>query len=170
MAFWGLELSPGKPLPLVIERRLVVKQAALVIERPSAEPCMLSVGVAGGKQQYVVCRLHEGRLEHCSLELPFSPSDNATLTLKGPHKLHLTGFLDVDDEDDLAEMDEDVAASGRGRAAGGLGAIDDDDDDGVCIRSVLNISTHALVYFSGCLSTHVCLCSFLARVYRRRGR
>ena len=106
MAFWGLELSPGKPLPLVIERRRGVKQAALVIERPSAEPCRLSVGVAGGKQQYVVCRLHEGRLEHCSLELPFSPFDGATLQLKGPHKLHLTGFLDMDDEDDWDEEDD----------------------------------------------------------------
>ena len=44
MAFWGLELSPGKPLPLVIERRLVVKQAALVIERPRAEPARIVGG------------------------------------------------------------------------------------------------------------------------------
>jgi len=124
MAFWGLEVKPKKPMPLSIERRLVVKQAALVINKPSAEPCVLSVKVADGDQEYVVCRLHEGRLEHCTLELPFSPSDNATLHLKGPHTLHLTGFLDVDEEDNWDEMDDERAHSGPG-----MGDDDDDDDD-----------------------------------------
>ena len=121
MAFWGTEVKPKKPLPLSIERRLVVKQAALMIEKPSSEPCVLSVSVSGSDQQYVVCRLHEGRLEHCTLELPFSPSDGAVLHLKGPHSVHLTGFLDVDEEDNLNEMD--------GPSGKALGADDDDDDD-----------------------------------------
>ena len=95
MAFWGLEIKRGKPLPLNIERRLVVKQAALAIEKPSNEPCVLSVSVGGTSMEYVVCRLREGKQEHCTLELPFSPSDNAVLHLKGPHTLHLTGFLDI---------------------------------------------------------------------------
>ena len=112
MAFWGLELSPGKPLPLVIERRLVVKQAALVIDKSSNEPCVLSVSINGAAQEYVVCRLREGRSEHCTLELPFSPSDNATLHLKGPHTMHLTGFLDMDEEDEWDEMDGEAAMSG----------------------------------------------------------
>ena len=132
MAFWGVEVKPKKPLPLMIERRLVAKQAALVIDKPSSEPCVLSVSVMGRDEQYVVCRLHEGRLEHCTLELPFSPSDNVTLHLQGPHKLHLTGFLDIDDEDDLDEMDEEMAASGKGRVGGlgdGFGDGDEDEDD-----------------------------------------
>eukprot|EP00325_Prymnesiales_sp_UTEX-LB-985_P030591 CAMPEP_0174723246 /NCGR_PEP_ID=MMETSP1094-20130205/40470_1 /TAXON_ID=156173 /ORGANISM="Chrysochromulina brevifilum, Strain UTEX LB 985" /LENGTH=278 /DNA_ID=CAMNT_0015924257 /DNA_START=66 /DNA_END=902 /DNA_ORIENTATION=+ len=121
MAFWGMEVKAKKPLPLSIERRLVVKQAALVIEKPSSEPCVLSVSVAGSDQQFVVCRLHEGRLEHCTLELPFSPSDNATLHLKGPHTVHLTGFLELEDEDEFDEMDQ--------AAANGLGGEDDDDEE-----------------------------------------
>ena len=129
MAFWGLEVKAKKPLPLSIERRLVIKQAALVIDKPSAEPCVLSVSVAGGAQQYVVCRLHEGRLEHCTLELPFSPSDNAVLHLKGPHTLHLTGFLDMDEEDDWDEMDEEAAAKKAARIAAGADDEDEDDDD-----------------------------------------
>jgi len=121
MAFWGMEVKPKKPMPLSIERRLVVKQAAMLIEKPSSEPCVLSVSVAGSDQQFVVCRLHEGRLEHCTLELPFSPSDKAMLHLKGPHAVHLTGFLELEDEDEFDEMDE--------TKANGLGGDDEEDSD-----------------------------------------
>ena len=129
MAFWGMEIKPKKPLPLSIERRLVVKQAALVIDRSSSsDPCVLSVSVEGSDQQFVVCRLHEGRLEHCTLELPFSPTDSATLHLKGPHAVHLTGFLELEDEDDFDEMDE-AAANGLGGGADDDDEDDDEDDD-----------------------------------------
>ena len=117
MAFWGLEVTPDKPALLTIERRLVAKQAALLVDKASAEPCILTVSVRGIKQEYVVCQLHEGHTEHCTLEMPFSPNDYATLHLRGPHKVHLTGFLDMDDYDaDVDEMDEELAASGKGRS------------------------------------------------------
>ena len=51
MAFWGLEVKPGKqPAVLNLERRLVVKQAALVVAKPDPTPCVLSSrgGAAGG--------------------------------------------------------------------------------------------------------------------------
>ena len=132
MAFWGLEVKPGKqPAVLNLERRLVVKQAALVVAKPDPTPCVLSVrrlsknprahssrltrlrplptqvSVGDAPQQYVVCRLHEGKVEHCTLELPFSPSDNVNVHLKGPHPVHLTGFLELDDEDELREQEAD---------------------------------------------------------------
>ena len=110
MAFWATEVEPGTPLPLSIERRLVATQAALIIESPSSEPCILSVTIMG-QSEYVVCRLREGRAEHCAIELTFHPVDNVTLHLKGPHKLHLTGYLEVEDQDDLNEMD-DTASDG----------------------------------------------------------
>jgi hypothetical protein len=120
MAFWGLEVKPKKAAKLAIERRLVIKQAALVIDKSSKEPCVLSVSTSGSDQTYVVCRLHEGRLEHCTLELPFSPNDGATLHLSGPHTVHLTGFLDVEDEDEWDEEDGENMANG---------GVDDDDDE-----------------------------------------
>ena len=41
MAFWGLEVKPGKqPAVLNLERRLVVKQAALVVAKPDPTPCV----------------------------------------------------------------------------------------------------------------------------------
>ena len=44
MAFWGLEIKPGKnPTPLNLERRLVIKQAALSASKSSPEPVVLSV-------------------------------------------------------------------------------------------------------------------------------
>ena len=55
MAFWGLEVKPGKqPAVLNLERRLVVKQAALVVAKPDPTPCVLSVSArvaAGGLQE-----------------------------------------------------------------------------------------------------------------------
>ena len=44
MAFWGLEVKPGKqPAVLNLERRLVVKQAALVVAKPDPTPCVRGV-------------------------------------------------------------------------------------------------------------------------------
>jgi len=63
-------------------------------------------------------------MEHCSLELPFSPHDRTQLHLKGPHTVHLTGFLELDDEDELAEVDEP-----RGQNGARVQLVDDDDDD-----------------------------------------
>ena len=50
MAFWGLEVKPKKQAKLSIERRLVIKQAALVIEKPSKEPCVLSVSTSAANR------------------------------------------------------------------------------------------------------------------------
>ena len=115
MAFWGLEIKPGKaPTPLNLERRLVIKQAALSVSKSSPEPVVLSVSTkATGGQQFVVCRLHEGKVEHCPLELPFTPEDQPKVHLKGAHAVHLTGFLEMEDEDELEEGEdmEDATAT-----------------------------------------------------------
>jgi len=86
-------------------------------------------------QQYVVCRLHEGKVEHCPLELPFTPEDQPLLHLKGAHAIHLTGFLEMEDEEELEE-DEGMAdatatkvAAGRQANAGGATAEEDSEDE-----------------------------------------
>jgi len=92
---------------------------------------------AGKGQQFVVCRLHEGKIEHCPLELPFTPEDQPMLHLKGAHTVHLTGFLEMDEEDELEEDEEmgdatatKVAPKANGKpAAAKAPAMDDDDDD-----------------------------------------
>ena len=94
------------------------------------------------QQRFVVCRLHENNVEQCPMELPFCPEDAAKLHLTGAHSVHLTGFLDLDEDDDLREleemeeMDAQAAAAeaavkpakGKGKAAP-VAADDDDDDD-----------------------------------------
>lgn len=115
MAFWGLEVKAGKvPTPLNITRRLVIKQAALVVGAAkkgavskAGDVSVLSVSIGGGAQQFVVCRLHEGQLEQCPMELPFCPEDKASIYLSGTHPVHLTGFLELDEEDDLQEMSDE---------------------------------------------------------------
>ena len=85
-------------------------------------------------QQYVVCRLHEGKVEHCPLELPFTPEDQPMLHLKGGHAVHLTGFLEMEDEDELEEAEgmKDATATkvaaGR-KAANGVADEDSEEDD-----------------------------------------
>ena len=86
-------------------------------------------------QQYVVCRLHEGKVEHCPLELPFTPEDQPLLHLKGAHAIHLTGFLEMEDEEELEE-DEGMAdatatkvAAGRQANAGSAAAEEDSEDE-----------------------------------------
>ena len=118
MAFWGMELSPGESgTPLEITRRLVVKQLCLCVaggatkppappsKRP-AKPSVLSVSVGDATQQYVVCRLTEGALEHFGLELPFCPGDRARLHLSGAHPVYLTGFLELEEDDEYKEIGE----------------------------------------------------------------
>jgi len=135
MAFWGLEIKPGKaPTPLNLERRLVIKQAALSVSKSSQEPVVLAVSVGKNGQQYVVCRLHEGKVEHCPLELPFTPEDQPMLHLKGAHAVHLTGFLEMEDEDELEEAEgmADATATKVAPRKTANGAIDEDsegDDD-----------------------------------------
>ena len=126
-------------------------------------------------QQYVVCRLHEGKVEHCPLELPyatlgsnpdladfardhsphatalqriqtgllltrlscslarFTPEDQPMLHLKGAHAVHLTGFLEMEDEEELEE-DEGMADAtatkvAAGRQANGGGAMEEEDSE-----------------------------------------
>ena len=116
MAFWALELTPHETAALSIGRNLVIKQASLFIEKETSgpkTPSVLSVRVAADRADgtFTVCTLQEGRLEHCPLELCFSPGDEAQLQLSGPHKVHLTGFLDMDDADDWEDA-EDRATAG----------------------------------------------------------
>ena len=53
------------------------------------------------------------KVEHCPLELPFTPEDQPKVHLKGAHAVHLTGFLEMEDEDELEEGEdmEDATAT-----------------------------------------------------------
>lgn len=115
MAFWALELTPNEVAALSIGRNLVIKQASLSIKKETkgeAAPNVLSIRVAADRAdgEFVVCKLQEGRVEHCPLELCISPGDEAQLRLTGPHKVHLTGFLDMDDADDWEDAEERATA------------------------------------------------------------
>mgnify|MGYP006134920355 FL=1 len=66
MAFWGLEVKPGKGMPLNLERRLVIKQAALSVSKSSPEPVVLSVRL----------RPQCTRMEHTRLPRHWHPSSH----------------------------------------------------------------------------------------------
>lgn len=146
MAFWGIAVQPNVPCELKLTRRLVIKQAAMHITKPHNKhtTAVLSVAVATDtNKKYVVCRLAENQLEQCPMELPFCPDDGAVFHLTGSHAVHLTGFLELDDEDEydeIGEMDDEVEraiappSSKKPKAAAAKPkpspTMPDDDDDG----------------------------------------
>ncbi len=75
------------------------------------------MSVGDDQQQFVVCRLHENNVEQCPMELPFCPEDAAKLHLTGAHSVHLTGFLDLDEDDDLRELEEMEEMDAKAAAA-----------------------------------------------------
>ncbi|KAL0317705.1 UNVERIFIED_CONTAM: Peptidyl-prolyl cis-trans isomerase FKBP53 [Sesamum angustifolium] len=106
MAFWGLEVKPGKPY---IHRyddergRLHVSQATLGTGS-STKKSIVQCKV-GDKKPIYLCSLLPERLETCALNLEFEEDDEVTFEIVGPHSVHLTGFFYGDNEDQDNEGD-----------------------------------------------------------------
>ncbi|XP_011076280.1 peptidyl-prolyl cis-trans isomerase FKBP53 [Sesamum indicum] len=106
MAFWGIEVKPGKPY---IHRyddergRLHVSQATLGTGS-STKKSIVQCKV-GDKKPIYLCSLLPERLETCALNLEFEEDDEVTFEIIGPHSVHLTGFFYGDTEDQDNEGD-----------------------------------------------------------------
>ncbi|KAL8552592.1 hypothetical protein ACS0TY_001326 [Phlomoides rotata] len=102
MAFWGVELKPGKPY---IHRsdneggRLHVSQATLgTVSSTETGKSIVQCNV-GDKKSINLCSLFPERLENCALNLEFEEDDEVTFSIVGPNSVHLSGFFYGDDED-----------------------------------------------------------------------
>ncbi|KAL3834582.1 hypothetical protein ACJIZ3_009318 [Penstemon smallii] len=101
MAFWGIEVKPGKPYSHRYDDekgRLHVSQATLVAGS-SSKRSIVQCNVGDNKPIYL-CSLLPEKLEACSLNLEFEEEDEVTFSVIGPHSVHLSGFFYGDNEDE----------------------------------------------------------------------
>ncbi|KAJ0452247.1 putative peptidylprolyl isomerase [Helianthus annuus] len=130
MAFWGVELKPGKPYlhQYDDERgRLHLSQATLGSGK-SKEKAVVVCSV-GDKKPIYLCSLLPRKMETCSLNIEFEEYDEVTFSVEGSHNIHLSGFFygekpDSDGDDYESDSDEDGSFEGAE-----IGSEDDSEFD-----------------------------------------
>ncbi|GAB4851978.1 hypothetical protein Ancab_016169 [Ancistrocladus abbreviatus] len=93
MAFWGIEVKPGKPFTHSFDKdsgRLRISQATLGIGT-STKRSLLQCNV-GEKSPVLLCSLLPDKAESCHLELEFDEVDEVIFSVIGPRCIHLTGY------------------------------------------------------------------------------
>lgn len=116
MAFWGIEVNPGKPYTHRFDEergRLHISQATLGTGSSSGKT-ILQCNV-GDKKPIYLCSFLPEKLETCPLNLEFEEDEDVIFSAVGPHGIHLSGFFlekphdDVIGEDDSDSYGEDIA-------------------------------------------------------------
>lgn len=100
MAFWGIEVKPGKPYVHKYDDeqgRLHVSQATLG-DYSSKTRILLQCNI-GDKTPIYLCSLLPLKNETCSLNIEFEEEDEVTLSVIGPHSVHLSGYFYGQNED-----------------------------------------------------------------------
>ncbi|XP_030552004.2 LOW QUALITY PROTEIN: peptidyl-prolyl cis-trans isomerase FKBP43 [Rhodamnia argentea] len=130
MAFWGVEVKPGKPFvhPSNVGRqRLHISQATLGIG--SATNKSIVQCNVGNKSPVFLCSLFPDRAESSQLNLEFEEAEEVIFSVVGPRSVHLSGFYlgsgqhyAADDESE--SYGEDIAGTDTERSN------DEDEYDG----------------------------------------
>nr|XP_043615402.1 peptidyl-prolyl cis-trans isomerase FKBP53 [Erigeron canadensis] len=118
MAFWGIEIKPGKPYVHQYDDergRLRLSQATLG-SGSSKEKAVVVCNV-GDKKPVYLCSLLPRKMETCSLSIEFEEYEEVTFSVEGPHSVHLSGFFygekpDSDGDDYESDSDEDDSSEG----------------------------------------------------------
>ncbi|WOL20194.1 peptidyl-prolyl cis-trans isomerase FKBP53 [Canna indica] len=93
MAFWGVEVRPGKPYTHVYDAtrgRLRVSQATLGNGKGTTKS-VLQCNV-GKKSPILLCSLFPDKTETCHLELEFEEDDEVVFSVLGQRSVHLSGY------------------------------------------------------------------------------
>ncbi|WOG95477.1 hypothetical protein DCAR_0414796 [Daucus carota subsp. sativus] len=116
MAFWGIEVKPGKPFALKFDdglrRRLHISQATLAIGS-SKQTSLVQCNV-GDKSPVLLCALLPDKSESLQLNLEFDEDEEVLFSVVGPRGVHLTGFYTSGGRsfnDDGESYGEDIANS-----------------------------------------------------------
>ncbi|KAL9244021.1 hypothetical protein vseg_017838 [Gypsophila vaccaria] len=95
MAFWGVEIKPGKPFTLPCNKsigRLRISQATLGSGSSISKSCCVQCNVAN-KSPVLLCSLLPDKVESLHLELEFQEPHDVTFSVIGPRSVHLTGYV-----------------------------------------------------------------------------
>ncbi|XP_017244154.1 peptidyl-prolyl cis-trans isomerase FKBP43 isoform X1 [Daucus carota subsp. sativus] len=117
MAFWGIEVKPGKPFALKFDdglrRRLHISQATLAIGS-SKQTSLVQCNV-GDKSPVLLCALLPDKSESLQLNLEFDEDEEVLFSVVGPRGVHLTGFYTSGgrsfNDDGSESYGEDIANS-----------------------------------------------------------
>ncbi|KAG7581663.1 FKBP-type peptidyl-prolyl cis-trans isomerase domain [Arabidopsis suecica] len=96
MAFWGVEVKPGKTFTLKNTeatgiRRLHLSQATLGHGTATIKS-ILQCNV-GNKSPLLLCVLSPDKVDSCQLNLEFEETDEVIFSVIGPRSVHLTGYF-----------------------------------------------------------------------------
>ncbi|KAG7579601.1 hypothetical protein ISN45_Aa03g037330 [Arabidopsis thaliana x Arabidopsis arenosa] len=97
MAFWGVEVEPGKPFTLKATeatriRRLHLSHATLGgIGNETARHIL--VCNVGNRRPLYLCILSPGKVDSCQLNLDFEEADEVIFSVIGPLSIHITGYF-----------------------------------------------------------------------------
>ncbi|KAJ0981162.1 hypothetical protein J5N97_009417 [Dioscorea zingiberensis] len=93
MAFWGIEVRPGKPFTHSYDEsrgRLRISQASLG-DGKGSNKSVLQCNV-GDKSPILLCNLIPNVSESCHLELEFEENDDVIFSVLGQRSVHLSGY------------------------------------------------------------------------------
>ncbi|CAA0842663.1 Peptidyl-prolyl cis-trans isomerase FKBP53 [Striga hermonthica] len=131
MAFWGVEVKPGKPVTHYCEKargRLRISQATLGIgdaTMRSTVQCNV-----GRRSPVLLCVLIPEKKECCHLELEFEEADDVVFSVIGPRSVYLSGYYIQKIQGICPHSDsETLGADIENTNTEGSGYRSDDDDE-----------------------------------------
>ncbi|XP_010056310.2 peptidyl-prolyl cis-trans isomerase FKBP43 isoform X2 [Eucalyptus grandis] len=122
MAFWGVEVKPGKPFvhpSSGARQRLHISQATLGIG--SATNKSIVQCNVGNKSPVFLCSLFPDGAESSQLNLEFEEAEEVTFSVVGPRSVHLSGFYlgsgrHYAGDDESESYGEDIAGTDTERS------------------------------------------------------
>ncbi|XP_021750615.1 peptidyl-prolyl cis-trans isomerase FKBP53-like [Chenopodium quinoa] len=135
MAFWGVEIKPGKPFTLSPNQscgKLRISQATLGMGA-SNNKSYVQCNV-GKKTPVMLCVLLPDKAEYLHLESEFDEAEEVTLSVVGPRSVYLTGYFVGNARRNLAGVPGDDESESYGEDVGetdteDLNADDDYEED-----------------------------------------
>ncbi|KAM7504659.1 hypothetical protein LguiB_003563 [Lonicera macranthoides] len=115
MAFWGIEVKPGKPYTHRFDDergRLHVSQATLGTGSSTKKSIVQCI--VGDKKPIFLCSLLPERIETSPLNLEFEEEDEVTFSVIGPCSVHLSGFFYGETEDNCGHESHDYESDSYG--------------------------------------------------------
>ncbi|KAI3796653.1 hypothetical protein L1987_39332 [Smallanthus sonchifolius] len=117
MAFWGIEVKPGKPYTHSSKNcsgRLRISQATLAIGTATLKS-VVQCNV-GDKRPVLLCALLPNKTESLQLDLEFAEAEDVIFSVIGPRGIYLTGYYvghnrHSNMQDDSESFGEDIANS-----------------------------------------------------------
>ncbi|XP_035548493.1 midasin-like isoform X2 [Juglans regia] len=124
MAFWGIEVKPGKPFTHEFDElkgRLHISMATLALGTATAKS-VLQCNV-GNRSPVYLCALYPVSAESVQLNLEFEEADDVVFSVLGPRSVFLTGYYMRGGQHDSEPCGEDIVDTETERSE------DSDEDD-----------------------------------------